>query len=85
MTTRNTLFTPAQTAARAGLEKHVLICNFEENRTVNAFSEAEWFSSFLVRTTFKEFLFPIEQANEFEFKSEMSLRKVCLRQILKNR
>ena len=58
VTTRNTLFTPAQSAARAGLEKHVLICNFEENRSVNAFSEAEWFSPFLVKDNVHGVLIP---------------------------
>ncbi|MCI0603725.1 hypothetical protein L0156_12020, partial [bacterium] len=67
VTTRNTLFTPAQAAARAGLEKHVLICNFEENRSVNAFSEAGWFSPFMVRITLMEFLLPSQTEDEFEF------------------
>ncbi len=67
VTTRNTLFTPAQAAARAGLEKHVLICNFEQNRSLNAFTEGEWFSPFLVRTTLMEFFLPSQPEDEFEF------------------
>ncbi|MCI0602494.1 replication-relaxation family protein [bacterium] len=66
VTTRNTLFTPAQAAARAGLERHVLICNFEENRSMNAFFDAEWFSPFLVRTTLMEYLIPSEPEDDFE-------------------
>ena len=71
VTTRNTLFTPAQSAARAGLAKHVLICNFEENRSSNAFFEAAWSTPLLAGITLMDYLFPSEPVDEsdsiFEF------------------